>query len=154
MPCTRLYLDPTTALVSQTMEKIPLIIINQQWENMRGHSSFFIITTSKDNTQSFKKAENKNSKRQETGYEGYFLALYVIIEVSPPPPWMCPLHSIPPDIKPLPPPSSVQFPFPHLLGLVPWWWRRRHPPPPPLLHIFIQGGKRCSECPIGGICIP
>ena len=39
---------------------------------MRGDNSFLIIITAKDNTQAFKKAEKKHSKRQETGSEGHF----------------------------------------------------------------------------------
>ena len=69
-------------------------------ENEGAHFIFFIIT-SKDSKQAFIKAENNNSKRGGTGYEGHMSALYVIIEVSPPPPWKFPLHSIRRDIQPL-----------------------------------------------------
>ena len=43
--------------------------------------------------------------------KGHLPALYVIIKVSPHPPWTCPLHPIPPNFQPLPhiltPPSLV-----------------------------------------------
>ena len=60
--------------------------------------------------QALKNAENRHSKRQETGSEGHFSAIYVIILLLPTPPWICPLHPIPPDIQPLLPTSSVQSP--------------------------------------------
>ena len=49
----------------------------------------------KGRKQAFKEAENVS--------EGHFSALYVIIEVSSPPPWICPLCPILTDIQPLPP---------------------------------------------------
>ena len=75
---------------------------------MRRQNLFLIIITPKYNTQAFKNSENKHSKSQETGYEGHFSALYVIIEVPPLPPWKSPLPPSPPYLQPLPPPSSVQ----------------------------------------------
>ena len=56
----------------------------------------------KDNKQAFKKVEKQHSKRQKIGSEGNLSAPFVIIKVSPPPPWTCPLHPIPPNLQPLP----------------------------------------------------
>ena len=113
---------------------------------MRGHNSFIFIITPKDNTQAFKKAENKHSKSHETGSEGHSSALYVIIEVSPPPPWTCTLQSptphpipiyklflLPPLFNP-PPPSSFR--------LVPWWWLSSslHPPQTSSSSAYKEGG--------------
>ena len=59
---------------------------------MRGKNSFLIIITSKGSKQASKKAENLHSKRQNLESKGRFPALYVIIKVSPLPPWTCTLH--------------------------------------------------------------
>ena len=67
--------------------------------------------------QKFKNIENKHSNIQEIGSEGNFSALYVIIELSPPPHCMCPIHPIPPNIQRLPSPSSVLFYPPPC-----WYW--------------------------------
>ena len=80
----------------------------------------------------FKKSEKKHSKRRESGSEGYLSAPYVIMEVPPLLPRMCPLHPTPfPDLKPLPSPYFVQPPpHPHS-----WDWahdddnHRDHPLP-------------------------
>ena len=42
------------------------------------------------------KSRKVEFKEAEIGSKGHFPALYVIIKVSPPPPWNCPLHTIPP----------------------------------------------------------
>ena len=140
MPCTRLYVEPTAALMDQARKKKLLGLIKQWWDNMRGHNSFLIIITSKDYTQAFKKSENKHSKSQESGSERNFSALYFIIEVSLRPPWTFPIHPIPPYIQPIPPTSSVPPPSPPPPSFVlgPWWWWILSSPPPssptPLLH--------------------
>ena len=90
---------------------------------MRGHNSLCIIRTSKDSKW--------ESKEAETLYGGHLSAIYVIIEVSPSHTWMCPLHTISPDIKTLPRQSSIQSPPPSH-----WDWahdddgRRFHHRPP------------------------
>ena len=56
IPCARLYVDPTLALMSQAMEKRIPGLLKQQLENTRGQNSLFIMITSKDNMQPFKKA--------------------------------------------------------------------------------------------------
>ena len=64
------------------------------------------------------------------GSEGNFSALYIIVEVSPPPSWTCPLHPLPPNIQPLHPPSSIPSTPPPR-----WGWAHGdydHWPPPPL----------------------
>ena len=75
----RLYVEPTQALMGQTIKKRLLILLNKRWKNTRGHNALFITITSKDSNQSFKKSENDNSKKQKTGPEGHLLALYIII---------------------------------------------------------------------------
>ena len=112
MSCTRLYVYPAASSIGQASKSIILGLLKHWWENMRGGTSFIIIITSKDNTRALKKTEDKYSKIQETGSEGHFSSLYVIIEVSPPPPWECPLHPIPPYLQPLSPTSSLQPPPP------------------------------------------
>ena len=67
MSYTRLYVEPTEALMGQARRKRLLSLLKQRRENMRGYNSFFIIAISKDRKQSFKKAENKHSKRQTYG---------------------------------------------------------------------------------------
>ena len=52
------------------------------------------------------------------GSEGHFSTLYVIRKVSPPPPCIFPIHTIPTNIKPLPYPSSITPP-PPLIGVGP-----------------------------------
>ena len=142
MPCTRLYVYPKIFLMVQVREKRLLGLLKQQRENMRGNSSLFIIITPKDNTQAFKKLENKHLKRQETGYKGHLLSLYVIIEVSPTPPCTCLINPTPPDIQPLPSPSS--FHPPPLVGVGPTIMTIvfiAHPTPPPPLPVYRQGGQ-------------
>ena len=78
-----------------------------------------IIITSKDNTQAFKKVDDMYPESQETGSEGHLSTIYVIIEVSPPPPWTCSLHPIPPNIQPISPPYSIQPPPPLPVGIGP-----------------------------------
>ena len=68
IPCTTLYVDTTAAPTVQARKKRLLGLLKQLRENMRGDNSFLIVITPKDNTQPSKKAENKHSKIQETGY--------------------------------------------------------------------------------------
>ena len=53
---TRLYVDPTKALMGQSSKKRLISLPNKKLYNMRGYSSLFIIITSKDSKQSFKKS--------------------------------------------------------------------------------------------------
>ena len=144
MPCTRFYVGPTAAPIGQAKKNRLLGLLEQRWENMRGHNPFLIIITPKDNTQAFKKAENKHSKNQEIGSEGHFSALYVIIEVSPPPTWAYPLHPTPPYIQPLPPPSPVQTPTNTLARFHILHWIRKSCG----IHIpsIVQSYRHCSPC--------
>ena len=118
IPCTRLYVYPTATPMGQASKNKPSGLRKKWWENIRGNNSFLIIITPKDNTKAFKKSENKHSKSQEIVSDRHFSALYVIIEVSPPPAWTCPLYHIPTYFLHIPPPPSVQ-----------------PPPPPPLVGI-------------------
>ena len=43
IPCARLYVDPTLALMSQAMEKRIPGLLKQQLENTRGQNSLFIM---------------------------------------------------------------------------------------------------------------
>ena len=79
IPCTRLYSYPTSSPMIQASKKRLLGLLSYQWENMRGHNSFLINITPKDNIQAIKKAENKHPKRQENGSEGHLSVLYFII---------------------------------------------------------------------------
>ena len=96
---------------------------------MRGYNLCLIIITSKDNMQKFKNTENKHSNIQEIGSEGNFSALYVIIELSPPPHCMCPIHTIPTYIQPLPLPYPIQPPMTIIAIVL------------PLLRVCRQGGQ-------------
>ena len=130
--------------MSQARKKRLLSLLWQGRENTRGHNSFFIIITLKDNTHASQNPENKHSKRQKNGSERHFSALYVIIEVSPLPPWMFTLHPTPPplpNILPIPPPFNP----PPLLGLGPWWWWSSSPHPhPSSVSIDKEGSDRVS----------
>ena len=149
MSCIRLYVEPTEDLMSQERKKRLLGLLKQWIENMRGHNSLFIVITSKDNPQEFQKAENKYSKSQETILEGNISTLYIIIEDSPTPPWICPLHTTPPYIQPFSTPSSVQPPTPPPS----WYWDHddddRCPPPS-----SASADKDSSERLRRGIFIP
>ena len=79
MLCTRLYVEPTEALLGQARKKNLLSILKQQREDTRGHNDSFITITSKDNKQASRKAENKQSKRKETGSEGNLSTVNVIM---------------------------------------------------------------------------
>ena len=139
MPCTRLYVDPTEFLMVQARENILLSLLKKQRENMRGHSSLFLIITPKDNTQAFKKAENKHLKRQETGYEGHFSSLYVIIELSPTPHWTCPIHLTPPRYPTYYSYLLCSIPLSPLIGIGSTMMKISIIAP--LLHICKQGGQ-------------
>ena len=140
MSCTRLYVDPTATQMGQARKKRLLGLLKQWRENMRRHNSFLIRITPKDNTQAFKHAENKHSKSQETGHEGHFSALYVIIEVPPCPPWTCPLPPSPPYLQPIPPPSTVQPLHPPRWYLFHDDYNNCHAPPS-LLRVCRKGGQ-------------
>ena len=43
--------------------------------------------------------------------KGNFSALFVIVEVSSTPPWMCHIHTTTANIQTIPPPSYVESPF-------------------------------------------
>ena len=112
---------------------------------MRGHNSFLIIITPKVNISSFKKSEKKHSKIRETGSEGYFSALYVIIDSPSPTPLTCYTHYIPQisNLFLLPPTLNPPPPSPH------WDWYHddndhRHYPPTPLL--LSPGTYRNIQC--------
>ena len=153
MQCARLYVKPTAAPMGQARENIILGLLKQWWENMRGHNLFLIIIKLKYNTQAYKKAGNKQSKSQETGSEGNFSSLYVMIEVSPPPPWTFPLHPTPPisNLFLLTPLSNS--PHPPSLVLGPWWSSSLSSSSPPLLPVFRQVSCWLYERPRGGIYI-
>ena len=119
MPCTRIYVDPTAALMIKKRKKRPSNPSKTVMKKIKGQSSFFIIMTSKDNTLALKNSENRHSTRQDTRSEGHFLVLYIITDLKPPPCWTFPFNPFPPVIQSLPPPSSVQFYLPPLLVLVP-----------------------------------
>ena len=143
IPWTITYEDPTAAPMGQESKNRILGLLNQWWDNTMENISLLIIITPKDNTQALRKAENKHSKSRDTGSEGHLSALYIIIEVYPPPllghvlsvltPMISNLFLLPPMLTP--PPS---------LGLVPWALLSL-PPPPPLLRVRKKGGQLRHE---------
>ena len=62
MPCTRLYVDPTAAPMSQARKNRLLGLLKQSQDNMRGHNSFLIIVTSKGKHKSVKKGRKQAPK--------------------------------------------------------------------------------------------
>ena len=112
--CTRPYVDTKEALMGQGRRNMLLRLLKQLLYNTRGNNSLFIIITSKYGKETSRKSEKNHPKRQKTGSEVHFSALYVIIEVYPTPFWTYHLHPTPPpNIRHLPCPSSFKYPSPH-----------------------------------------
>ena len=129
IPCTIFYVETTAAMMIHASKKRLLRLIKQRQENIRGRNSLFIIITSKDDMQLFRNAENEHSKRQVSGSGGHFSPLYVIIEVTPTPPWTCTIH-------PTHPPIYTLFLLPPLFD-----------PPPPLHRDWVHGDDDNHHCP-------
>ena len=75
----RAYIDPDGPIKEKKASK-PYKEVMREHE---GVNSFLIIITPKDNTLAFKKAEKKQSKNQETGYEGDIYMITYIAYKSP-----------------------------------------------------------------------
>ena len=90
----------------------------------------------------------KNHSKRHFLSEGYFSAIYVIIKLPPPSPWVFPLQTLPPDIQPLTRPSHVRTPSYLLLVLVPWWWWLSSPTPlpaPSSVSTYKEGSNRAGD---------
>ena len=64
--CNRFYVEPTVSLMNQSREKESFKPSKVVMKEHKRPNSLFIIITSEDNMQAFKRAENKNSNRQES----------------------------------------------------------------------------------------
>ena len=82
---------------------------------MREHEGEQFISyhyNTKGQYSSVQKGRKQAFKESGNGFEERFSALYVIIEVSPPPPWTCPLHPISPFFQLVTLPSYGNPPLP------------------------------------------
>ena len=96
MSNTRLYVEPTEALMGQARKKRLLILLKQQQENMKGLHFILYHSNIKVQEASIQKGRKQAFQEAETGSEGHLLALYVIIEFSHPHNYKCTIHSTPP----------------------------------------------------------